>query len=161
MFGVPLQTSDTSRGPYYAGTPPAGVTRQLPGRESVPLWSLLQAWRPSTCVPLAENDLRSWGGGERSFSIPLFPLSLWWKGKKRVSFLQIYRASDASGEIRKLCIFVFYHKGSFLFHFPVSAENRAVHTMIWQMTSKTYEALTLAAWTWARCFELRTRLQPQ
>ena len=85
------------------------------------------------------------GGGESSFSIPLFPLSLWWKGRKRVSFLQIYRASDALGEIRKLCIFVFYYEGSFLFHFPVSTENRAVHTMKWQMTSKTYKALTLDA----------------
>ena len=57
MFGVPLQTSDTSRGPYYAGTPPAGVPRQLPGRESVPLWSPFKPegpapafrWQKTTC----------------------------------------------------------------------------------------------------------------
>lgn len=55
--GVPLGASDTSRGPYFAGTPPAGVTRQLPGWASVPLWSPPQfavpapafRWQKKTC----------------------------------------------------------------------------------------------------------------
>ena len=147
MFGVPLQTSDTSRGPYYAGTPPAGVTRQLPGRESVPLWS---PFKPEGPAPAFRWQKTTCGVGEEArvaFQFHCSRLVCGGKAKR--------------GSLRKLCIFVFYHKGSFLFHFPVSTENREVHTMIWQMTSKTYEALTLAAWTWARCFELRTRLQPQ
>lgn len=56
-YGVPIRASDTSRGPYYAGTPPAGVTRQLPGRASVPLWSPPRLkvpapafrWQKTTC----------------------------------------------------------------------------------------------------------------
>ena len=56
-YEVSLRASDTSRGTYYAGTPPAGVTRQLPGRVSVPLWSppRLKApapafrWQKTTC----------------------------------------------------------------------------------------------------------------
>lgn len=64
---------------------PAGVTRQLPVRESVLSGPPLKPEGPAPAFRW-QKALCGWGEG-RVASIPLFPPSQWWKGRKRVSFL--------------------------------------------------------------------------
>lgn len=110
-YGVPLRPSDTSPGAYYAGTPPAGVTRQLPGFVSVHLWFPPRLEGPAPAFRLRKT---TWGV---AFGCIVLAYSVIERQEEELFPPGPQHLKRGTQRV----VFVFF-KGSLLFHLSISAE---------------------------------------